>query len=57
MLRIKENKAISVANKDIGLEVNAEKTGHMYMFREKNRGKILIIKPTRCTNVSNLFLE
>jgi hypothetical protein len=44
ILRIKENKAISVAIQEIGLEVNAEKTGYMFMFCEKNGGQSHSIK-------------
>ena len=44
MFRIKENKAVSVAIQETGLEVNAEKTGHMFMFCEKNGGESHSIK-------------
>ena len=30
------NEALAVASKDIGLEVNAEKTKYMVMFRDQN---------------------
>jgi hypothetical protein len=33
------NKALAVASKDIGLEVNAEKTKYMVMFRHQNAGQ------------------
>lgn len=39
MLRIKKNKAVSVASHEIGLEVNAEDTGYIFMLCEKNGGQ------------------
>lgn len=44
MLRIKKNKAVSVASQEIGLEVNAEKAGYTFMFCKKNGGKNHSIK-------------
>jgi hypothetical protein len=43
-LRIKKNKAVSVASQEIGLEVNAEKTGYIFVFCDRNAGKCHSIK-------------
>jgi len=39
----KHAKALLVASKETGLEVNADKTKYMVMFRDQNEGRILII--------------
>ena len=39
----KHAKALLVASKETGLEVNADKTMYMVMFRDQNEGRILII--------------
>jgi hypothetical protein len=38
------NEALAVASKDIGLEVNAEKTKYMVMFRDQKVGQYHNIK-------------
>ena len=40
---VKENaEALTVANKEIGLEVNADKTGYMVMSLDQNAGQVTI---------------
>ena len=42
---VKENaKALLVATKEIGLEVNADKTKHMVMSRDRNAGRGFSVK-------------
>jgi hypothetical protein len=36
---LKNAKALVVASKEIGLEVNAEKTKYMFMHRDRNAGQ------------------
>ena len=47
---VKENaKALLVAAKEIGLEVNADKTKYMVMYRDRNAGRGHSVKIDNCS--------
>jgi hypothetical protein len=48
-IKKKKNKKLAVASKEIGLEVNANKTKDMAMSREQTAGR-LIIAPLKGSN-------
>ena len=57
---VKENtEALIVASKEIGLDVNADKTKYVVMSRDQNTGRIaiwrLIINPVKCKNNLNIL--
>jgi len=57
---IKENtEAVVVASKEIGLEVNADKTKYMVTSRDQNAGKVIVLKliivPLKGRNSSNIW--
>ena len=53
---VKENaKALVVASKETGLEVNADKTKYMIMSRDQNAGRRLIIVPLKGWKSSNIW--
>ena len=45
-------KALVVATKEIGLEVNAHKTKYMTMFRDQNTGRIHSMKSMKYEGLS-----
>ena len=47
---VKENaEALSVATKEIGLEVNADKSKYMFMSRDRNAGRCQSVKMDNCS--------